>query len=58
MANAISPIRRRSGVTPAGGRIGGRGPRDGRVDWASVVAGSSSKKSNSMSLSRSLMAIS
>src|SRR3954467_9236469 len=58
IAKATRPTRRRSGVRPCGVRIGGRGPPraggfSGRA--ASRVSGSS-KKSNSMSVSRSLMA--
>src|SRR5262245_56483469 len=53
IAKLISPISRRSGVRPVGGRTGGRGPRRGRSSGVSLVS-DSSKKSNSMS-SRSLI---
>ena len=57
LATAISPTSRSSGVSPWGVRSGGRGPprcggRSGRA--ASRVSGSS-KKSNSMSVSRSVI---
>src|SRR4029450_4916205 len=54
IAKLIRPISRSSGVRPVGGRTGGRGPRRGRSSCVSLVS-DSSKKSNSMSFSRSLI---
>src|SRR6266550_6186796 len=58
IAKLIKPTRRRSGVSPVGGRTGGRGPRlRGRSSAAASLVSDSSKKSNSMSLSRSLISV-
>src|SRR6187551_1534883 len=55
IAKLISPIRRNRGVRPVGGRTGGREPRRRGRSSADSRVSDSSKKSNSISLSRSLI---